>query len=156
MVNADVLRRLDELAGERLQSVQLNFEADRENLRARVGAEIEQRRRAADVEIADATARAAHETDKKKEALEKQKEDLESIQRLQLLTEGKYRELNDRWSHVFRAAMGAEAVREIVRTWTSTTRRGTWQRDSRLVGVCGQRRKKATKRLRVVEAFRRG
>src|SRR5262249_17433058 len=68
MVNADVLRRLDELAGDRLQSVQLNFEADRDNLRARSNAELDQARRAVDSEIADVNSRAALDVQKKREA----------------------------------------------------------------------------------------
>ncbi len=156
MVNADVLRRLDELAGERLQSVQLNFEADRENLRARVGAEIDQGRRAADHEIADIHARSGLEIQKKKEALETQMADLESLQRLQLLNEGRYRELNERWSHVFRAGMGAEAVREIITTVDMNNLAEELRAEIRGSSASGQRRKKATKRLRVVEAFRKG
>ncbi|HLZ08807.1 MAG TPA: DNA-directed RNA polymerase subunit beta', partial [Chloroflexota bacterium] len=156
MVNSEVLRRLDELAGERLQTVQLNFDADRENLRVRIGAEIDLAQKSATHDIGDITARAAAEQQKKREEIENQKADLESTQRLQLLSEPKYRELHDRWDHVFRAGMGAEAVREIITTVDMNALAEELRAEIRGSSASGQRRKKATKRLRVVEAFRKG
>jgi DNA-directed RNA polymerase subunit beta' len=156
MVNPDVLRRLDELAGDRLQAIQLNFEADRENFRARIGAEIDHARRAADDEIGHLAARAAGDAQKRREELDGQKADLENLRRLQLLNEQPYRILHERWGHVFRAGMGAEAVREIICTVDMNQLAEELRAEIRGSSVSGQRRKKATKRLRVVEAFRKG
>ncbi len=156
MVNPDALRRLDELAGERLQSSQLNFESDRENLRARIGAEIDQARHATQRELDELNAKVAVELDKKRQELEALKEDLESVQRLQLLNEGKYRELKDKFGEIFRAGMGAEAVREIITAVDMNGLAEELRAEIRGSSASGQRRKKATKRLRVVEAFRKG
>ena len=70
------------------------------------------------------------------------------------MTESRFRELNDRWPGVFRAGMGAEALYEIVQgldldQMTKELRAEIRSTSSR------QRRKKATKRLSVVEALRR-
>jgi DNA-directed RNA polymerase subunit beta' len=73
---------------------------------------------------------------------------------MQFLNETQYRDLADRWGHIFEAAMGAEALRDIcvdldlnklareLRTQIRNTR-------------SKQVRKKAVKRLRVVESLRK-
>lgn len=70
-----------------------------------------------------------------------------------LLPEPKLRELTDRYPDLLTAGMGAEAVVDILRRLDldalALKMRGEIQSFS------GQRRKKATKRLRVVEAFRK-
>ena len=68
-----------------------------------------------------------------------------------LLTETRYRELSDMFGHVFEAAMGAEAVLNILERIDL----GTLQEKlkAELASSSGQRRKKATKRLNVVESL---
>ncbi|MBI2964831.1 MAG: DNA-directed RNA polymerase subunit beta', partial [Chloroflexi bacterium] len=78
-------------------------------------------------------------------------EELEGIKPLDLLTESRYRELRDRFGEVFRAGMGAEAVLEILRRTNLQQLRADLQLEVRTTS--GQRRKKAIKRLRVVESF---
>jgi DNA-directed RNA polymerase subunit beta' len=80
--------------------------------------------------------------------------ELRQIRERELLSETDYRDLQDRWGNIFRATMGAEAVRELVakidldqmvkelRTEIATTQ-------------SKQRKKKAAKRLRVAESFRK-
>ena len=63
------------------------------------------------------------------------------------------RELQDAYPGVFRAGMGAEAVRAIV-AGIDLDDLATRLRIE-IQSTSGQRRKKATKRLRVVEAFRK-
>src|SRR3989337_2933554 len=65
-----------------------------------------------------------------------------------------YRELQARWGQVCRADMGAEAFHEILRGLDlEALAKELWE-EIRLTRS-KQRRKKATKRLKVVEAFRR-
>ncbi|MEO5952062.1 MAG: DNA-directed RNA polymerase subunit beta' [Chloroflexia bacterium] len=78
---------------------------------------------------------------------------LESIQFHQLLTEQTYREVSDAFPNVFKAGMGAEAILEIVAKLDMDQLANELRHEIQTVG--GQRRKKATKRLRVVEAFRK-
>ncbi|HUX87850.1 MAG TPA: DNA-directed RNA polymerase subunit beta', partial [Chloroflexota bacterium] len=155
MVNPDVLHRVDELIGERLETTQRDFLNDQENLRARYGAAVDQARHQATNEIDELTNRSALDIQKKHEEIEAAKADLESIQRLQLLNEGRYREIHDKWGHVFRAGMGAEAVRDIVCSVDMNHLAEELRAEIRGSSASGQRRKKATKRLRVVEAFRK-
>ncbi len=79
--------------------------------------------------------------------------DLEGLRRGDLLQEQRYRELNDAFGHVFRAGMGAEAVRELLAAIDLDKLAGELRHE--INTTSGQRRKKATKRLKVVEAFRK-
>ena len=85
--------------------------------------------------------------------LEREIEDLEGISVGQLLTESRYRELHSKFPSVFRAGMGAEAVRERLMSIDLDAERDKLQEE--LTDKSGQKRKKAIKRLRVVEAFRK-
>ena len=68
---------------------------------------------------------------------------------VKLLTETRYRELSDMFGHVFKAAMGAEAVLSVLERIDLDTLRAKLKGE--LATASGQRRKKATKRLQVVE-----
>ncbi len=85
--------------------------------------------------------------------LEQQRRDLEGIKKLDLLQENRYRELKDVFSDVFRAGMGAEAVRELIGDIDLEKLSNDMRHE--INSTVGQRRKKATKRLKVVEAFRK-
>ncbi|GHO44072.1 DNA-directed RNA polymerase subunit beta' [Ktedonospora formicarum] len=85
--------------------------------------------------------------------LDTQRRDLEGLKKMDLLQENRYRELKDAFGDVFQAGMGAEAVRELI----SALQLEKLSNDLRheINSTVGQRRKKATKRLKVVEAFRK-
>jgi len=80
-------------------------------------------------------------------------DDAESLRPLQLLTESRYRELNDQFGGAFKAGMGAEAILGILRSLDLEAASVDLERELRTTS--GQRRKKAIKRVRVVESFRR-
>ena len=87
-------------------------------------------------------------------ALNDSLEELKGLKERELLAESEYRDLQEHWGNVFRAGMGAEAIRELVakvdldqmvkelRVEINTTQ-------------SKQRKKKAAKRLRVAESFRK-
>jgi DNA-directed RNA polymerase subunit beta' len=82
------------------------------------------------------------------------RDELLDLKPMMFLGEHRYRELRSRWGQVFRADMGAEAFYDILRRLDlDTLAKSLWQeaRNSR----SKQRRRKATKRLKVVEAFLR-
>ena len=85
--------------------------------------------------------------------LEQLRRDLEGLKKMDLLQENRYRELRDNFSDVFRAGMGAEAVRELIAD-IDLDKLSTSLRHE-ISSTVGQRRKKATKRLKVIEAFRK-
>ena len=71
--------------------------------------------------------------------------------RVVLLTETRYRELSDLFGHVFKAGMGAEAVLQVLERVDLDQMRVKLKQE--ILTASGQRRKKATKRLNVVEAL---
>jgi len=82
------------------------------------------------------------------------RDELLELRPLTFMGESRYRELKSRWGQVFRADMGAEAFYDILkRLDLEKLAEELWYelRTSR----SKQKRKKATKRLKVVEAFRR-
>ena len=78
--------------------------------------------------------------------------ELEDLKSLKILSESKYRELKDKYPDLFEAGMGAESILEILRNHDLEAIREDLVREMR--STSGQRRKKAIKRLQVVEAFR--
>ena len=82
------------------------------------------------------------------------RDELIELRPLTFMGESRYRELKSRWGQVFRADMGAESFYDILkRIDLDKLAEELWNevRTSR----SKQKRKKATKRLKVVEAFRR-
>lgn len=81
-------------------------------------------------------------------------DELQAIAVKEFLTESQYRDLSEKWGHVFKAGMGAEAVLEIVRRMQMDEMAKSLRREIR--GTRSkQQRKKAIKQLRVVESLRK-
>ena len=82
------------------------------------------------------------------------RDELYELQPFTFLSEARYRELKSRWGNIFKADMGAEAFYDILRRLDlDSLSERLWQ-EARTT-KSKQKRKKATSRLKVVEAFRR-
>ena len=94
-----------------------------------------------------------------KDEIRKQRDEIESIKPLMTLSENDFRYLDERYGsgsrggRIFHAAMGAEAVRDIIGRMDLEELARALHIEVRTTS--GQRRKKAIKRLRLIEAFRR-
>jgi len=80
-------------------------------------------------------------------------ERLEDLRKGTLLTESQYQELKQKYGQVFEAGMGAEAILQILKSINLDEMRNELLQE--IHSTSGQRRKRASKQLRVVEAFRR-
>ena len=80
-------------------------------------------------------------------------EQLAELRRGNLLTESQYYDLKTRHPEVFDAKMGAEAILDLLRAIDLGEMRNHLIQETR--STSGQRRKKASKQLQLVEAFRR-
>ncbi|MCI0900166.1 MAG: DNA-directed RNA polymerase subunit beta', partial [Chloroflexi bacterium] len=80
-------------------------------------------------------------------------DELEDLRIHKLIAETRYRQLKEAYGDVFEANMGAEAILAILKTINLEALRD--QLVNEMHSTSGQRRKKAIKRLRVVEAFRK-
>ncbi len=146
--------KLNEILQARLSELQAEAEeATREyderlaSLQAKLHAAVDERVREAELstesQIADLEDEYRHRRD-----------DLLSIQPQQLLTEAEYWDLKEHWGAVFDAGMGAEALYDIL-SHMDLDALATELRNEILHGRSKQRRKKAAKRLKVVQALRR-
>jgi DNA-directed RNA polymerase subunit beta' len=89
-----------------------------------------------------------------RDQLAEDREELMGIRPMMFLGESRYRELKVKWGQVFRADMGAEAFYEILQRLDLDKMAEELWEEARTTRS-KQRKKKATKRLKVVEAFRR-
>jgi DNA-directed RNA polymerase subunit beta' len=141
-----VKERLEELENELKDQKQRDLEHIRmevEAVRAEAETNMELQRNALDDQSTQARDENSHMRD-----------ELLDLRPLTFMGETRYRELKSRWGQVFRADMGAEAFYDILRRLDlDKLAEELWHevRTSR----SKQKRKKATKRLKVVEAFRR-
>ncbi len=134
-------------------AIQAQLEVDRSDLDSRREANIvnehtrvEEQRARSDETVKERLA----EVD---EFFERRRTDLESIVSRQLLSELRHQELQGSCGDVFEAASGAEAMLELIRQIDLDDLAAEVREDLRANSI--QKRRKATKRLRVVEAFRR-
>ncbi len=97
------------------------------------------------------------ELDEKRRLVEDERQaalgEVEEIRPRMLLPENRYRELRDKYGDFFKAGMGAEAVLELLTGLDLEKLRESLAVE--IHSTSGQRRKKATKMLRVVESFRK-
>ena len=78
---------------------------------------------------------------------------LKDLRKYVLLTDNHYRELEQKYDQVFEAGMGAEAIIQALKDISLSEMRTQLLQETR--STSGQRRRKASKQLQVVEAFRR-
>ncbi len=145
-INDLVQKKLDQLQNQsdsEKSDISELIDAKREFVRGDLGAKLDELR--ASIEDRKQALR---------DAMERDLEDLKALEEKTLLTETRYRELAESWGNVFTAGMGAEAIRDIV-TKIDLDKMAKELRYEIRNTRSKQRRKKAAKRLRVVENFRK-
>ena len=154
----EVLEGLERSRGEELEKRRGLFEEQKAELLGRVassdkeGTE-EAQDQAAETEIAQLEEQFRADDVKLEEEYQSRLDELHEIRPYRLLVEARYRELSERYSGVFTAGMGAEAILNILRDVDLEAQRDALLQEMR--STSGQRRRKAVKRVRVVEAFRK-
>jgi DNA-directed RNA polymerase subunit beta' len=158
-VTPEALERLKELAQERVSALDAEHAQRRADLELMSDAAIQQHRDASAAEIEPLRQKVAQEHEAVRSEYQERIEELEDLRdpvlhdRVTLLAEAKYKELSDRFAGVFEVGMGAEALLRILqRVDLEGLRKHLYEE---IHSSSGQRRKKATKRLRVVEALRK-
>jgi DNA-directed RNA polymerase subunit beta' len=137
------LSRIEETINREIQAAHVASDTRREVIRTESDQAVDQVR--ADVEAQKTQMRAD---------LASSLEELKMLRERELLSESEYRELSDHWGNVFRAGMGAEAVRELVAK-IDLDQMVKELRIEIATTQSKQRKKKAAKRLKVVESFRK-
>ncbi len=155
----------EEVTNKMISTVQKSIKAKLEAIEAEIGIDIdhekeknelllEQVKAEADLtlqKLADQKEELTVKIDKETDA---RRDEIESLKPLSFISENKYRELRSHYGQVFRADMGAEAFYDILsRLDMEKLAEELWIEVRTTKSK--QKRKKATKRLKVVEAFRR-
>jgi DNA-directed RNA polymerase subunit beta' len=153
-VTSDHEDLVNEYVQERLNTLQNESDEEKADIRLFVEAKREHVRQEMEAVLGRLREDLVDRQDRLREAMEADLDELKNLTEQQLLSEARYRELSDRWGSVFKAGMGAEAVRDIVAKIDLDKLVKELRREIRTTRS-KQRRKKAAKRLRVVENFRK-
>jgi DNA-directed RNA polymerase subunit beta' len=145
---------INNLVQDKLNELQQQSDEEKDDIRTLIGAQREHQRSELGAQIDELRQGIEERKDRIRAGMERDLDDLKLLEEKQLLTENRYRELAERWGNVFNAGMGAEAVRDIVAKIDLEKLAKELRREIRTTRS-KQRRKKAAKRLRVVENFRK-
>ncbi|HEY4722339.1 MAG TPA: DNA-directed RNA polymerase subunit beta', partial [Anaerolineae bacterium] len=127
---------------------------ERQKSLAKLESEIEYWKGASKDEIVTVETKVAEDLETHRQKVDADREELKSLAPLQFLTEPRYRDLKSRWGQVFKADMGAEAFLEILsRLDLAQMSKELWREVK--TSKSKQKRKKAIKRLRVVESLKK-
>jgi DNA-directed RNA polymerase subunit beta' len=148
------LSRPQELAADRLDEIKDQIRQEIEDVALLISAEGEQLTHEAGQATEILQERLAQQTAELEAEVDERKEELRSLRLMTFLTESRYHELNDRWGAVFEAKMGAEAFLDICKQIDMEALSKELRATMRTTRS-KQLKKKATKRLRVVEALRK-
>ncbi len=154
IVTPEALEQLNELVQARLSDLGIESQEAVRELTERFEGEQTKALREAEKNTKTAEQQIAAEAAGLETAFRQRRDEINGIQVMQLLTEAEYWDLKERFSGIFTAGMGAEALFEIV-SRMDLERLGKEMRQEILQGRSKQRRRKATKRLKIVEALRR-
>jgi DNA-directed RNA polymerase subunit beta' len=150
------LRKIVAAETERVTAEIKQREADEEGS---VAQKIDDLQLALDAELETERERLRRDAEGTKDEIRRQRDEIESIKPLMTLSENDFRTLDERYGatsrsgRIFYAGMGAEAVRDIITRMDLEELARSLHIEVRTTS--GQRRKKAIKRLRLIEAFRR-
>ncbi len=148
------LKNVQKVVKERLEEMERELKGQKQEEIERLRMEKERIRAEADLKMEELRNQMEDSTDHLQDENARLREELLDLRPLMFMGETRYRELKSRWGQVFRADMGAEAFYDILKRMDlDKLAEELWNevRTSR----SKQKRKKATKRLKVVEAFRR-
>jgi DNA-directed RNA polymerase subunit beta' len=148
------LKTLNSMVEACLNEIKAEIEEELGREQSRINAEIDRLRHVADQEIEALDDGNTEELNKFAAKIQEQRQELMSIQSMQFLNEAQYRDLSDRWGNVFSAGMGAEALYEICKALDLDKMVKELQTQIRSTRS-KQLKKKAIKRLRVVENLRK-
>ena len=143
----------DAINAESLAAIEAAAETAVASANERFGATKLARRREADQEAMGLEEERASQIAGTREFYQQRADDLTTLELHQLLSEPRYQQLSHTCGEVFGAGIGAEAVVELIGNVDLDALAAELREEIESPSI--QRRKKATKRLKVVEAFRR-
>ncbi len=158
IITETTLERLEELVEAEVERIDTDLERELSDAELLVDATREQQEQAMTAQHEQAQEKLQAELEAIKRTEQERIEMLDALRPRRVLSENEYRQIRDALRDVaspllFRADMGAGAVREIIAQVDLDVLANELQAEIQV--STGQRRKKATKRLRVAESFRK-
>ncbi len=153
-IGQEHLSLLSRLIQEELEHLEGRLRVEEEQELAPLQADLQHWQKSVAEEIAQIQEQLARDVESLRVRFEDEQEELLSLAPLQFLPEPRLRELKSKWGQVFRAGMGAEAFYEILHRMDLDKMAQELWNEARN-DPSKQRRKKAIRRLRVVEALRK-
>ena len=154
VITEKVIDQLDELLDQELEAMELNRQRDMSAAELLTDAERERK----EYEVIQERERLQERLQRELDTLVREEKDklehVDSLKMRRILTEAEYRGLRELAPGVFKADMGAGAIRDLI-VRTVDLEKMAEDLQAEVQTTQGQRRKKATKRLRVVENFRK-
>jgi DNA-directed RNA polymerase subunit beta' len=151
--NQDLIR-LQKVVKEQLEELELQLKDQKQRELEHLRMDIERIRAEAEMAMEALRNQLEEQSGTVRDENDSLRDELVDFRPLTFMGETRYRELKTRWGQVFRADMGAEAFYDILRRLDLNKLAEELWKEVR-TSKSKQKRKKATKRLKVVEAFRR-
>ncbi len=148
------ITRVQKVVQERLGVIENEFKDELQQTVGAIRMESDRTKAEADEKMAALRSQLEDQSTTSQDQNAHQRDELLELHPFTFLGETRYRELKSRWGQVFRADMGAEAFYDILRRLDmDKLSQELWHEVKTTKSK--QKRKKATSRLKVVEAFRR-
>jgi len=152
-VGPEARRVLIETAKEYMDRLEADTTSEQEKIAAEYDSQIDKLRYEIQEKAQKVVNDSGGDLDTLRASAEAKKKRLESVKPRDTLSEIEFRQLQDDAQRMFRAGMGAEAIRDLLRNISLDELSAQLRMETH--STSGQKRKKATKRLRVVESFRK-
>jgi DNA-directed RNA polymerase subunit beta' len=153
-IGKEHLTKLRKLVKARLDELKDKNAEERERALAKIDLDITTLKEGLAKEIEEVETKLAQDIEALQAKAGVERDELMALAPMQFLTETKYRDIKSRWGQVFKADMGAEAFYDILaRMDMDVLAKELWREVK--TSKSKQKRKKAIKRLRVVENFRK-
>ena len=159
VIEDSIVKGLKKVAQERVAALEETYAKRRDDIALMADASADQKRKVILDELKPLQERAGGEREAVYAEFQDRIQELEELvdpaenDKMVLLTEARFKEMQERYGNVFEAGMGAEAILKILERVDVEKLREKMQIE--IHSTSGQRRKKATKRLKVVESLRR-
>ncbi len=148
------LARIQDIVKAFLEEIEKQLREEQQTRMAEMDSQIAQVRAEAEEKIAALRAEQKEQAESGRSEAARLRDELLDLRPLTFMSEARYRELKSRWGGIFRADMGAEAFLDILRRIDlDKLAEELWQEIRSTKSK--QKRKRAIKRLKIVEAFRR-
>ncbi len=154
VISSGHLARVQQVVKDALERIEADLRESKQAELDRIDAEVKQIKAQAEEEMERLRAELEAQESQARSEKGKLRDELLDLRPLTFMSEARYRELKSRWGNVFRADMGAEAFLDILRRLDLDKLAEELWHEVRTT-KSKQKRKKAIKRLKVVEAFRR-